>query len=146
MARANNEIFYASSHLAYERFRRLKRSVFLAGSLMLVIGFIFYQFGLSSELHPTTLLGAWLAELAKSITMWGLSLEIVAVVLQFAGGIIAIFGLIICFAGVARSGAKNIIAGPIESRKRKQGTDCRFCGAEIEAGSSFCPKCNKSQN
>ena len=121
----------------------MKRSVFLAGSLMLVIGFISYQFGLSSELHPTTLLGAWLAEFAKLMTSWGLSLEIVAVMLQFVGGLIAIFGLVICFAGAAS--ATRIIARPIESQKKESSTNCRFCGAEIEAGSSFCPKCTKSQ-
>lgn len=126
----------------------MRRSIFLVGSAMLVIGFILYQFGFSAELHQATLLGRWLDEVARPATSWGLSPEEVAVILQFIGGLLAVFGLIVCFAGVARLDKIRFQSRSVEPQKTEpKGTvkNCRFCGTEIEEGSTFCPSCNKSQ-
>jgi len=126
----------------------MKRSVFLAGSIMLVVGFILYQFGFSYELHQTTLLARWLAQLANPIIQRGLSLEGAAIILQFTGGLLTIFGIIICFAGVAGHSKASLMSRsvkPVETGTESDTTNCRFCGARIEEGSSFCSKCNKSQ-
>jgi hypothetical protein len=115
---------------------------------MLVVGFILYQFGFSAELHQVTLLGKWLNEIAGPAASWGLSLEEVAIILQFVGGFLFISGLIVCFAGVARSDKIRFQSRSIEPQKTepKGATkNCKFCGAEIEEGSTFCPSCNKSQ-
>jgi hypothetical protein len=123
----------------------MKRSIFALGSIMLFFGFILYQLGMSSELHQTTFLARWLGKLAEPLTCRGLSLEIVSIILQFVGGLIAIFGLVICFAGVARS-KTQILTRAMESKRSesKAVSTCKFCGADIEEGLSFCPKCNKS--
>ena len=115
---------------------------------MLIVGFILYQFGISSELHQTTLLAKWLNQLAGPLTSWGLSQEALAIILQFTGGLITIFGLIICFAAAARPNQPQFKARPTEPssvQPTKPIVKCRFCDAEIEYGSSFCPNCNKSQ-
>jgi len=128
--------------------RHMKRGALLVGSLMLVVGFILYQFGLSYELHPTSLLGRWLARFAENEVPWNLSLEVVAVLLQFVGGLLAIFGLIVCFAGVSRSDGAKFQSKPVDLLRIKASrtvTNCRFCGAEIRQGSPFCPNCNRSQ-
>ncbi len=113
---------------------------------MLFVGFILYQLGMSSELHQTTFVARWLARLVEPATSRGLSLDIVAVILQFTGGLIAIFGLIICFAGVARSTETQIVTRAIEPARSESEAvaTCKFCGANIQEGLSFCPKCNKS--
>ncbi len=126
----------------------MDRSRFLVGAVMLVAGFLLYQVGFSSELHPATLLGHWLAEFAKGAAPWGLSLEFTAVMLQFIGGLLAIFGLIVCFAGVARPNGvpfQSRPVGPAKIRPTETVMNCKFCGAEIKLGSSFCPSCKKSQ-
>ena len=121
---------------------------FLVGSVMLVTGFLLYQVGLSSELHPTTVLGQWLAEFAKSAFPWGSSIEVIAVMLQFIGGLLAIFGLIVCFAAVARSNGARFQSRPMDPariRPTRTVTNCKFCGAEVAQGSLFCSNCSKSQ-
>ena len=125
----------------------MKRSIFLVGALMLVIGFVLHQFGFSSELHQTTLLGTWLAYVARLFAPLGLSIEATAVILQFAGGLLAIFGLLVCFAAVARSSGARFQGVPVAASNKPVRTvaNCRFCGAQIEPGSSFCPACKKSQ-
>jgi hypothetical protein len=126
----------------------MDRSRFLIGTIMLVTGFILYQLGLSSELHPTTLLAQWLAEFAKSAAPWSLSPEVIAVMLQLTGGLLAIFGLIVCFAGVARPNGTRFQSRPMDparTRPTRTVTNCKFCGVEIRPGSSFCPSCKKSQ-
>jgi hypothetical protein len=126
----------------------MRRSIFLVGSAMLVIGFIFYQFGFSAELHQATLLGRWLNEIAGPVASWGLSLDDVAVILQFIGGLLVVFGLVVCFAGVARSDKIQFQSRSIEpERTEPKGAvkNCKFCGAEIKEGSTFCSSCNKSQ-
>jgi hypothetical protein len=116
----------------------MRKSIFLVGSLILVIGFVLYQLGFSYELHQT-LLGKWMAQFAKPVISWGLSLEVFAVVLEFTGGLLAMFGFVLCFASVARSGGTRVI------EHIRVVTNCRFCGAEIDKDSLFCKSCNKSQ-
>lgn len=126
----------------------MRRSIFLVGSLMLVVGFIVYQFGFSSELHQTTLLGRLWAQLGRTAILGRLTLEAVAVILQFAGGLLAIFGLIVCFAAVARPNETRPKSGTIEyltTEPERASVNCRFCAAQIVDGSSFCPVCKKSQ-
>jgi len=126
----------------------MKRSVFLAGSVMLVVGFILYQFGLSYELHQTTLLAKWLAQFVNPLIQRGLSLEGAAIMFQFTGGLLAIFGVIVCFAGVAGPNKTALVSRAVKPAGTGTGSDatnCRFCGARIEEGSSFCSQCNKSQ-
>ncbi|MCJ7505284.1 hypothetical protein MUP05_02265 [Candidatus Bathyarchaeota archaeon] len=78
----------------------MRRSTFLIGSLMLVVSFTFHEFGLMSTLHQQNLFGELLAEVAEMIR-WERSLGLLAALFQLFGGILAIFGLIVCFAGVA---------------------------------------------
>jgi hypothetical protein len=121
----------------------MRRRVFLLGSVMLVVGFVLYQFGLSSELHQTTLLRTWLAELSKPLIQRGISLEVMTILFEFGGGLLVIFGLIVCFAGAARSNHVTHLVRAAEPARIT--SKCRFCGAEIEEGSTFCPSCKKSQ-
>jgi len=122
----------------------MRRTVFILGSIMLVVGFILYQFGLSSELHQTTLLRTWLADLSKPLISRGISLDAITILFEFGGGLLVIFGLIVCFAGAARP---NHITHPARPAEPTRATSkCRFCGAEVQEGSTFCPSCNKSQS
>jgi hypothetical protein len=121
----------------------MRRTVFLIGSMMLVVGFILYQFGLSSELYQTTLLRSWLADLSKPLITRGISLEAITILLEFGGGLLVIFGLIVCFEGAARPNYTTRPARPVEPTRNT--SKCRFCGADVQEGSTFCPSCNKSQ-
>jgi len=115
------------------------------------VGFILYQFGISLIELP----GSYLSEVASSVLaalFLGQSTDLLAVFLQFGGGIIAILGLIIAISGVAapqQRGARYVQASPQPSAKPTQPfvqqLNCRFCGAEIEKDEIFCPKCRRAQ-
>jgi hypothetical protein len=116
---------------------------------MIFAGFMLHQFGFSSELHQSTLLWTWVVDLARPVTHYGLSFEAIALVLQFSGGLLTLFGLVVCFAGVAGSKTIQFIDSPVEhSRETPTATsaNCRFCGTEFKESSSFCSGCGKSQS
>jgi hypothetical protein len=126
----------------------MRRSIFLAGSLMIIAGFMLYQFGFSSELNQSTLLWTWLTKLAKPVVHYGLSLELIALILQFSGGLLLLFGLVICFAGVASSKMIQFAGGHIEHSRKAPAriiSSCRFCGAGFKDSSTFCSACGRSQ-
>jgi len=82
----------------------------------------------------------------------GQPVGLVAVFLQFSGGIIAILGLIMAISGVAapqRIETRYVQAQPQLSAKPTQQVirqfNCKFCGAEIAEDELFCPKCRKAQ-
>jgi len=116
---------------------------------MIFAGFVLHQFGFSSELHQSTLLWTWLTDLGKPVTHYGLSFEVIALVLQFSGGLLILFGLVVCFAGVAGSKTIQFIDRPVEHSREAPAAisaNCRFCGAGFKESSSFCSVCGKSQS
>ena len=130
------------------RREHMRRSIFLVGCLMIVAGFIFYQFGLSSELHQSTLLWTRLTELAKPVVHYGLSFEVIALILQFSGGLLTLSGLVICFTGVASSKMVQFVDRPVEHLREMPAEivdNCRFCGAGFKESSTFCSVCGRSQ-
>lgn len=116
-----------------------------------MLGFIIYQFGLSIMVLP----GSYLSEVESSFIATffpGQPVDLVAVSLQFCGGIIAILGLIMAISGVSapqRIETRYIQAQPQPSTKPTQKLiqrfNCKFCGAEIAEDELFCPKCRKAQ-
>jgi len=115
------------------------------------LGFIVYQFGISTILLP----GSYLSEAANSVSTAlfpGQSTALFAVLLQFGGGIIAILGLIIAISGVAApqqretryvQAALHPSANPTQLLIRQ--FSCKFCGSQIEENELFCPKCRRAQ-
>jgi len=98
---------------------------------------------------------SYLSEVANSFLASlfpGQSTDLFAVFLQFGGGIVAIFGLIIAISGVAApqgTKARYVQAQPQPLAKTAQPFmqqfNCKFCGAEIEKDEVFCPKCRRAQ-
>jgi len=116
-----------------------------------MLGFIIYQLGISVIALPR----GYLSEAENSVlaTLFpGQPVDLLAVFLQFGGGIIAILGLIVAISGVAtpqRTEIRYVQAPPQPSARPTQFLirqfNCKFCGAEIEENELFCPKCRKAQ-
>jgi hypothetical protein len=120
-----------------------------------MVGFIIYQFGISVIALP----GGYLSEVESSIfaaLFPGQSVDLLAVFLQFGGGIIAILGLIMAISGVAAPQRieTRYVQAPVEASSNRtqlfpllpsRKFNCKFCGAEIEENELFCPKCRKAQ-
>jgi len=116
-----------------------------------MVGFIVYQFGISIIALPRS----YLSEVENNVLTAlfpGQPVDLLAVFLQFGGGIIAILGLIMAISGVAapqRTETRYVQAPPQPSARPTQllirQFNCKFCGAEIEENELFCPKCRKAQ-
>jgi len=121
------------------------RLTFATGTLILIIGFIIYQFGLLITLHQATFTGQLVA-----IFPGGSSLDLIGVALEFGGGILGLIGLVICISNAISTQRKETLREIRElkatlSKMLTPKRRCKFCGAEIDEQATFCPVCNRSQ-
>jgi len=121
------------------------RLTFATGTLILIIGFIIYQFGLLITLHQATFTGQLVA-----IFPGGSSLDLIGVALEFGGGILGLIGLVICISNAISTQRKETLREIRElkatlSKMLTPKRRCKFCGAEIDEETTFCSVCNRSQ-
>jgi hypothetical protein len=113
--------------------------------------------------QPTSLLGA-AAKASFAFFSPEQPADLSVTTLKFAGGIIAILGLIVAINGAAASGEGYVKAlQTLQSSVRElesridalqtsslvqlptQQISCKFCGAKIEKDELFCPVCGRAQ-
>lgn len=123
----------------------MKRLTFIAGVLILIVGFVIYQLGLLIILRQAT----FLVHLSP-ILPGGLTPDLTGAALGFIGGIIGIIGLVTCISSATSIQRREVLRSVEELKaiiskmlipKRR----CKFCGAEIDEQAIFCPVCNRSQ-
>jgi|GEM_PF-4738826 hypothetical protein len=136
---------------------KIMRGKVILGSTLLILGFIIYQLGTTMLIAP----GSHLSELAETFItpiLQNQTPEMVAVAIQYGGGIIAAIGLVTAITGVAANGEVKALKSTInrlestiqnlqanQLRNQIPKPTCRFCGADMAVNDSFCPKCGRAQ-
>ncbi|MFX0095979.1 MAG: hypothetical protein ACFFBD_29845 [Candidatus Hodarchaeota archaeon] len=128
----------------------MPRFNFVIGMILLIAGFVIYQFGFSLILHQMGI-----PNLLARIFPEGSNFELIGTILQFIGGISGVFGFGICIVNVVYTQRKDTLREIIKLRSYIEQIriprpitpiiKCMFCGAKINQGTVFCPMCNKSQ-
>ncbi|MGQ9544139.1 MAG: hypothetical protein ACUVTM_08750 [Candidatus Bathyarchaeia archaeon] len=130
----------------------------ILGSTLLILGFIIYQLGITMTVTPKS----YLSKLAEaSIQIFSIhTSEIVTATILYGGGIIAVIGLITAITGIIEreeiknlqssinkleAAIQNIQTSTHQPKTPTPKQTCRFCGANMNIGDSFCPICNKAQ-
>lgn len=111
------------------------------GGLMLILGFILYQIGFSIMQQQSLLM----ADIGKFLLPWFDKKELIGLILEFGGGLVAILGLIITVAGGISSAVGGVALSQSIDTSGRPAMTCKFCGAEMPAGEVFCSSCHKSQ-
>ncbi|MBS7651395.1 MAG: hypothetical protein QXN62_08285 [Candidatus Bathyarchaeia archaeon] len=127
------------------------------GSTLLMLGFIIYQLGITMLIAP----GSHLSDLVKKFIIPLLSNqtpEMITVTLQYGGGIIAVIGLITAIKGMSSNGEIRALKSSIhrlestiqnlqtsQHKTQTSQSNCKFCGENISANDSFCPRCGRAQ-
>jgi len=118
---------------------------FAFGTLILISGFVIYQLGFSITFHQ-----ALLSPLASIFPEP--YLDLIGVALKFGGGILGIIGFLICISNAISTQRKitlreisKLRATPPAEKTTIHTHPCKFCGAQIDKRTNFCPACNRSQ-
>lgn len=128
------------------------RSRFIVGALGIVVGFFVYQYGLFLTLGDlqASLVGLGLSDLnAALLSLFG-SPALTGAILQLIGGIMAIAGLLVCISWI---GSQKVMPSSIKGQRTAElasevpetAPKCKFCGAIMEPGMTFCPSCQRAQ-
>ncbi len=88
----------------------------LIGGIMLLIGFILYQTGISTALEQNQGTLKFVNFIASTLKI-PLETDIVILIMEYLGGIIAILGLLICISSLATK-EERIKPAPKEIRKK----------------------------
>ncbi|MBS7626531.1 hypothetical protein KEJ51_05785 [Candidatus Bathyarchaeota archaeon] len=110
------------------------------GGFLLILGFVGYQVGFQICMSGEGVL-------TKFLTLFlspALPLEVLGLVLQFGGGVLAIIGFLLCITALSKPivRVERVEAAGETSISKLQ---CKFCGGRLEEDSVFCPLCGKSQ-
>lgn len=134
------------------------------GIFLLILGFIIYEFGLFMTLHQISSLVAYITNIIPDTS----TIELIGILLQFAGGTLIIAGFVSSISNIVSTNLENYrrnLADEILSRLEQKMTNimtslttqnvgslapqetrsCRFCGAKLGNEDLFCPSCGKSQ-
>ena len=119
---------------------------FIVGALGIILGFFVYQYGFYLTFGLSDSLASW----TITYVPWMGSVAVLGAVLQLAGGVIAISGLLICISWI---GSQGVALPPVRSQRTVElaaqasepAQKCKFCGAVMESGTAFCPSCKRAQ-
>ena len=119
---------------------------FAVGALGIIVGFFAYQYGLFLTLKLSDRLGSW----TMAYVPWIGSVELLGATLQLVGGVIAIAGLLICMSWIGSQREAEASIRPqrtveLVTQAPDSAPRCKFCGAIIESGLTFCPSCQRAQ-
>ena len=117
----------------------MNKKQFIIGFTILVIGFIGYRFGVAINIAQNLLVANLVLNYAPTD-----DLELLGILLEFGGGIIMLFGVVISVASLSKE--KVVIQKP-NKQTQKVETEvlrCKFCSAEM-GDNMFCPNCGRSQ-
>jgi hypothetical protein len=120
----------------------IKKTQFVFGFIIIVIGFLAYRFGVAINLTNNSIV----SELVKNYAPSWISLAQMGLILEFGGGIILLLGILIALAALITT--KEVHYPPVKTSQEKVDIEirrCKFCSAELDEGIVFCTVCGKSQ-
>lgn len=117
------------------------------GGLLLIIGFLIYQTGISIIIYQGTVIAEYANMLTNYLTV---PQHIFSSLATFIGGIIAIIGFLLSISTLATPPMPQVIEAIPELEKKttveKEPSvpKCKFCGENITETTVFCPNCNRA--
>ena len=113
----------------------------------MIVGFFAYRFGVAMNIAKSSTI----AEIVSKYVPGIFTLELTGLILEFAGGIILLLGIILSVTSMIEPKISYVPA-PVqeeteeeeEEEIKKEVKRCKFCSAEI-GEEIFCPACGKSQ-
>jgi hypothetical protein len=117
------------------------------GGLLLIIGFLIYQTGISITIYQGTVIAEYANMLTNYLTV---PQHIFSSLATFIGGIIAIIGFLLSISTLATPPMPQVIEAIPELEKKttveKEPSvpKCKFCGENIAETTVFCPNCNRA--
>jgi len=122
------------------------RMRFAVGALGIVLGFFVYQYGFFLTLKLSDSLASW----TMTYVPWIGSVPVLGAALQLTGGVIAIVGLLICILWIGSQrvtlpSTKPQRTAELVTQVPDSAPKCKFCGAILESGMTFCPSCQRAQ-
>lgn len=143
----------------------MKRKPMARGSYLLILGLVFFQFGLLATLQQTALISYLTAFLSVELV------ELMGVLLQLLGSILIVAGFTSLVSDIIAIQLENEmrnlgyeissrvnerisdISGTIARQRLNMGPQtrqtarvCKFCATQLGDEDVFCPTCGKSQN
>ncbi|MBQ3145842.1 MAG: zinc ribbon domain-containing protein [Clostridia bacterium] len=147
-----------NEYLNEEQFKKNNKKVKVAGLIVLSIGIIMLIIGLFVIKVPEMGEDGWfeLSSKSRKFKMFGIGLTIIGCMIRFVVGnqrsIMAYKvqeGMPIAKEGIEKmspsmgTAAKEISKGIKEGMSEDNAIYCKYCGAQLDADSSFCKKCGK---
>ena len=123
----------------------LKKIQFITGVIVMIVGFFAYRFGVAMNIAKSSTV----AEIVGKYVPGMFTLEQTGLILEFAGGIILLLGIILSVTSLIESKISYVPA-PVqeeaeEEEIKEEEKRCKFCSAELGEDEIFCSACNKSQ-
>lgn len=111
----------------------------------MIVGFFAYRFGVAMNIAKSSTV----AEIVSKYVPGLFSLEQTGLILEFAGGIILLLGIILSVTSLMEPKISYVPA-PVqeeaeEEEIKKEVKRCKFCSAELGEDEIFCSACGKSQ-
>ncbi|WP_455363972.1 hypothetical protein [[Eubacterium] cellulosolvens] len=119
----------------------------LTGGIILLIGFLMYQTGVSIALesNPYTLN---FLDSVTSLLRINLRNDLLIVLIEYVGGIIAIVGFLVCVSSLTSKEFVRVTPTAETAQEEMAPSEiipkCKFCGAYIDEEDVFCAKCNRA--
>ncbi|MBS7650459.1 MAG: hypothetical protein QXI59_00875 [Candidatus Bathyarchaeia archaeon] len=110
------------------------------GGFLLILGFVGYQVGFQICMRGEGVLTKFLTPFSSPT----LPLEVLGLVLQFGGGIIAIIGFLLCITALSKP-IVRVERVEVAEETSVSKLQCKFCSSRLEEDSVFCPVCGRSQ-
>jgi hypothetical protein len=124
----------------------MKKVQFITGVIVMIVGFFAYRFGVAMNIAKSSTV----AEIVSKYVPEMLTLEQTGLILEFAGGIILLLGIILAVTSMIEPKITHVPA-PIQEEDKIEDEEikeevirCKFCSAEL-GEEVFCSACGKSQ-
>lgn len=123
----------------------MKKGQFIAGIIIMIIGFFAYRFGVALNIAKSS----EVAEIVSKYAPEMFTLDQTGLILEFAGGIILLLGIILSVTSLMEPKISYVPAPVQEEIEEEEVKDevkrCKFCSAKLGEDEVFCSACGKSQ-
>ncbi|MEM2963895.1 MAG: hypothetical protein QXE22_00375 [Candidatus Bathyarchaeia archaeon] len=116
------------------------------GGVLLVVGFLIYQTGVSVVREGNM----WVAKYAaKALSYLSIRPELFNALAVYVGGILAIMGFLLSVSAVTAVSVSGAVSRPglrgeEFQEAASEGLKCRFCGEVVDEQDVFCPRCSRA--
>ncbi|WP_455367687.1 hypothetical protein [[Eubacterium] cellulosolvens] len=119
----------------------------LTGGIILLIGFLIYQTGVSIILESNPYALNFLNNVTSLLRI-NLGNNLMVMLIEYVGGIIAIIGFLICVSSLTSKEIVRVTQTVEKTTEEMAPSEtmpkCKFCGAYIDEEDVFCAKCNRA--